>query len=324
MPELRADPWDPGYGMGFEADPDAASVAVVDEKVEMTDWSRPIVGLAPQRQRVTFIDGVLRVDLRLVATEGSRRAPGLFGSYAVGCVECAGAAEFGEHALGRTLVLGGGMKSEGARLTVGNARLDYVGVSVPGTDPASPWARLRGIMRDAEAALARRLAANPDRLILADGPLMFADPAGVPIVGVVKRIERVYLSPESDALIGSLGPGQRTPLFLIGAAGSGLQRYSWYARPVPMRTHWHSHAGVVRCEVDAGAGVSAAAVVADRVAGLLPRFAGRPSDPRAPQNLAPVGALEDRLRRRMGNELKIRRALTARLVRGDSEWTSTN
>ncbi|MFA5889468.1 MAG: DNA double-strand break repair nuclease NurA [Actinomycetota bacterium] len=324
MPELRADPWDPGYGMGFEADVDEASAAVVDEKVETADWSRPINGTAPEGHSVTFIDGVLRVDLRLIAEEGIRRAPGLFGSFAVGCVHCDDTASFGEHVVGRVLVLGGGMKSEGANVEIGRARLDFVGVSVPGSDPASPWARLRQVMRDAEAALARRLAGHPDRLILADGPLMFADPAGVPIVGVVKRIERVYLSPESDPLIGRLGPGERTPLFLIGGAGSGLQRYSWYARPVPRRSHWHSHAGIVRCEVEASAGASAAAAVADRVAGLLPRFAGRPSDPRAPQNLAPIGALEDRLRRRMGNELKIRRALTTRLVRGDREWTNTN
>ena len=50
------------------------------------------------------------------------------------------------------------------------------------------------------------------------------------------------------------------------------------------------------------------------VTAQLPRFAGRPWDPRTPQNLAPVGALEAWLRHRMGDPRFIRRALTAWLA----------
>ena len=46
----------------------------------------------------------------------------------------------------------------------------------------------------------------------------------------------------------------------------------------------------------------------------LPRFASDPvRDPRAPQNLYPVGALEARLRHRLGDPLLIRRATLAHL-----------
>jgi hypothetical protein len=57
-----------------------------------------------------------------------------------------------------------------------------------------------------------------------------------------------------------------------------------------------------------------AVALADRVTAQLPRFAGRPADPRTPQNLAPVGGLETWLRHRMGDARMVRRSLLAWLV----------
>jgi hypothetical protein len=52
----------------------------------------------------------------------------------------------------------------------------------------------------------------------------------------------------------------------------------------------------------------------DTSARTLPRFASDPiRDPRAPQNLYPVGALEACLRHRMGDATIVRRATLARL-----------
>ena len=53
------------------------------------------------------------------------------------------------------------------------------------------------------------------------------------------------------------------------------------------------------------------AAVADRVSALLPDFAGRPSDPRTPQNLVPVAGLESWLRHRLGATALVRHALMA-------------
>jgi len=69
----------------------------------------------------------------------------------------------------------------------------------------------------------------------------------------------------------------------------------------------------VRCEVSARVGIEPARQIADHVTAVLPTFAGRPSDPRAPQNLAPVGGLETWLRHRMGDPMLIRRALLSYL-----------
>jgi hypothetical protein len=53
-------------------------------------------------------------------------------------------------------------------------------------------------------------------------------------------------------------------------------------------------------------------VLANRTAALLPRFRSEPHiDPRAPQNLVPIGALERQLRARLGDRDLIYRALRA-------------
>ena len=93
-----------------------------------------------------------------------------------------------------------------------------------------------------------------------------------------------------------------------------IRGFSWYVRLVALRRPWHDHAGIVRCEVRARLGLEAAVAIADRVTAVLPGYAGRPSDPRAPQNLAPVGGLESWLRHRMGDHAMVRRALVTHLA----------
>jgi hypothetical protein len=61
-------------------------------------------------------------------------------------------------------------------------------------------------------------------------------------------------------------------------------------------------------------GLPASLQLADRVSAFLPDYAGRPADPRTPQNLAPVAGLESWLRHRMGDRAMIRRALVAWLA----------
>lgn len=86
-----------------------------------------------------------------------------------------------------------------------------------------------------------------------------------------------------------------------------------------MRGPWHDLAGLVRCEARATLGVSEASELADRVTSWLPGFAGRPQDPRTPQNLLPVAGLETWLRHRLADSALIWRALLAYLTeRSDS------
>jgi hypothetical protein len=72
--------------------------------------------------------------------------------------------------------------------------------------------------------------------------------------------------------------------------------------------------GVVRLEVPREIGIERARSLADLATAVLPRFAsvvGR--DPRAPQNLYPVGELERVLRHRLGDAALVRRSLEVSL-----------
>ncbi len=269
---------------------------------------------ASEAEPVWFVDGVRRVELRLVADQDGRRAPGLFGTYAVGSVRCDGRATFGEHAVGRAVILAGGLVPERVEIATPSGALIFEPVTDPGDTPDRPLWKLQDLMRDAEAALAARLAGRDQGAVLVDGPLSLRDPTHAPVVGVVKRFARHYLDDAHEGLLTRLAPGERTPLFGLGLPNQPVNRLAWYTRLVPMRPHWHDHAGVVRCEVSASVGPRDAAGLADRVAAMLPAFAGRPSDPRAPQNLSPVGGLETWLRHRMGHAGILRRALTAWLL----------
>lgn len=315
MLALRADPWTPEFGMGFQAKVEDTP-ARADPTVETEDWTRPLAPTGAERGTVWFVDGVRRVELRLIADDDAgRRAPGLFGSFAVGAVRCDGRAAFADHLVGRSVVVGGGLRPQAVEVRVGDAVLSYGPATEPGHDPEVPLFGLQKAMMSAEAALAANVAAGADGLVLADGRLGFLDATASPVVGVVKRFARAYLDTGHDSLLTRLSPGERTPLFGLVYEGQPLERYAWYTRLVPSRPAWHDHAGLVRCEVRAGVGLDQARALADRVSALLPAFAGRPIDPRFPQNLAPVGGLESWLRHRMGDRGLIRRALT--------EWLTT-
>ena len=125
------------------------------------------------------------------------------------------------------------------------------------------------------------------------------------MVGYVKTHRTAYGPPVVREVITRLAVGERTPLLLLGGAHP---RFSWYHR-LPGE-HRHGWDGIVRLELWAGHGVDAAAALADRLGRTLGRFASiAAKDPRAPQNLYPVGGLERELRRRLGDPALLYRSL---------------
>ena len=309
MVMLRADPWAPDYGMGFDAAGEEPAGAV-DTMVETENWSTPLSAPRPEGCPVWFVDGVRRVELRLVAQDSGRRAAGLFGSYAVGSVVCDDRSTFGEHLVCRSVVLAGGLPAQRVEVSAGGQRLVFDPSTDQRHDPNAPLDRLQSLMREAEAALAARTALPAGAVALIDGPLHFYEEPGDSVVGVIKRFVRQYLGPDEESLLMRLAPGQRTPVFALLDLAENPQWFSWYSRIAPLRVPWHDHAGIVRCEVGAAVGPARAIELAALVTAILPRFAGRAWDPRTPQNLAPVAALETWLRHRMGDRRLIRRALT--------------
>lgn len=315
MVTLRADPWSPDYGGDVEATMAAGegTEIQVDPTIETADWSRPIVPPPTPPGPLVFVDGVRRVEMRVLADEGGRRAWGLAGSYAVGAVRSDGRATFEEAIVGRILAIGGAIESPDLVVQVGAAgRIAFRAIAVPGDDPEAPLQVLQNEMREAEGRLAAELV--PSGLVLADGPLHYPHGPEAAVVGLAKRMVMTYLDAEPAALLPRLAPGERSPLFALGR--QILDRFAWYQRLIELRDPWHDLSGLVRCEVRMALGIARARELADRVAVELPRFAGRPGiDPRAPQNLTPVGALETELRRRLGNPELLRRAIQSELHR---------
>ena len=316
MVQLRADPWRPDLGAGAEAaHDDDLPTPFVDPSVETADWSRPISPEPCDAQTFFFVDGVMRTELRVLASHGAHRAWGALGSYLAGAVCCDGGARFvcEDEPVGRALILGGRVEAPPLEVDSPTGAIVYEPHTVADDSPTALRITLQRLILNFEQRVAHRMGA--EGIVFADGPL-HPSPGqkGSTVVGVVKRMVKAYLVDEQRDLLPHLSPGQRTPLFALG--NNVVDRFAWYVRLLPRRPTWHELAGLVRCEVSMDIGIGRASEVADIVACHLPTFAGRPGvDPRAPQNLTPVGALEQRLKHRLGNSTYLNRALTAHLAK---------
>lgn len=307
MAILRVDPWDPEYGTSLEFELENDLPQAVELDVEPAAWM-PITPPAIEGiPCCAFVDGVRRIDLRLFAEESSAMAPALAGSWACGVAWSTRPPSVGEVVVGRTLVVGGGLTHHDLTPQIGGDDLHYVFVGVAGATPIDPIVGLQNIMREAEGVLAQTVFDGGDaELLVLDGPLTYF--AQGPVVGMVKRQSRSYLPLDRGTILASLAEAQRTPLFRLGE--QRLERYSWYTRLASVRPIDGGMTGIVRLEVATSIGLEQARELADLTTAVLPRFAsvvGR--DPRAPQNLYPVGQLERVLRHRLGDAALVKRAL---------------
>ena len=315
---ILIDPWEVDYGdqTPLESTEDRPDDEV-DHEVEVADdeWA-PIapLGSAAVPQRVMFIDGVRRLEARVHTRRGEQLIYGGFGSHAVGAVEVSESeARFGETRIFRTVVLGSGQRLPAAVKVRDD--LIYEAKSTPSTEVDAPLRHIQKAMRLAEAALARELCCE-DTLIIVDGPLSFeAERRGLAL-GYIKRIHELYLPKKFIPLLATLSAGSRTPMFAIRTAKAGFSRYSWFQRlaePSLGTTELH---GLVRLEVAGNVGLDIARGLADAATTWLPKAAPRRArDPRSPQNLLPIGALEQELRAQLGNTQLIRRWIEDLLAR---------
>ena len=302
---IYVDDWSPDYGPSLDAPEERNLSEQVDTTVETDHW-RAMPGSVSERfTAAAVVDGVRRVDARLTLMEPFETPiPGLVATFGVGSVLWLPeerACRFGAQAAERMVVMGKGRRAQaegmgGLRMTVASAQgdqhLDLLEV-------------VQERMRQAEARLAEELAGRAERLVVADGRLSYGAPPSV--VGYVKSQQAVYLEGLHLPLVGQLEAGERTPVFAIGGKHP---RYSWYLSlaEVPFGSPW---AGVARCEVMAEGGLESAVEAADATAAWLPRLASEKHvDPRAPQNLVPIAALERELRKSMGDS-----RMTERMVR---------
>lgn len=305
-PRFHVEGWSPEYGTPLETDDTMPSPEDVVLDVETTDW-RPMPGRLdpPEPKTVAFVDGVRRIDARLTLDDPfTGPVPGLCGSFGAGAVvwdrekrHSAVAAE----SVRRLAVLSEGRGDQFPNVGLG---LRYTTDAIPGRDPGDLVQLLQNHMRNEEGRLAVRLA-EAGHLVIADGTIKALEAR--PIVGYIKRHFRTYLPNEESNVIRQLSAGERTPLFAYDV--EGYERYSWYLRLAEL-AGGHSWTGVVRCETMATLPLGTAIRLADQSAALLPQVASEPHrDPRAPQNLVPIGALEQHLRRLLGDPGLVYRAL---------------
>jgi uncharacterized protein len=316
---LFVDAWDPGYGSSFEpADvgaPDAQSSAQLDADVELpADSWRALSPPADLRAPavVLLVDGVRRNDARIwTEEEDGTSYAGLAASYAAGVVRCdlrRGVAELVASRIGRGLFTA----SPGAA-DVAAGQVRYAVHRVRHGEPEKLQAAVQGPLTELEVGVS--VAARPDTadddddLLVVDGPLRGR--RHLPrTVGYVKTHRTQYLPVPLAAVVTALRPGQRSPVFTFGTAWGG---HSWYLRlPGPPGAPW---AGIVRGECSTELPTQEVIRLADLSAVTLPRFASTSyKDPRAPQNLIPIGGLERRLRGLLGDPRLLHRALTSAVV----------
>ncbi len=288
--------WDSDYGA--PTDPELSDATEnVDPSVEMApgEW-RPLLPDSEPVADVLFVDGVRRVDATLWIDQPPD-FPGfaLAATYAAGAVRCNGSAVLEEAEVGRGLFTSA--SADDVNTSVGV----YAVKATKGATSEELWLGIQQRMGDLEAVVARK--AGGAELMIVDGPLSHARDVEN-AVGYVKTQKVQYLPLELRQVLTSLPSGYRTPLFLTTTSWS---RYSWYLR---LANHAGPAGGLVRCEIDADKTAAEASRIASRVSATLPRFASdRHKDPRAPQNLYPIGGLERELRRRLGDRDLAVRAL---------------
>ncbi|HEX6238680.1 MAG TPA: hypothetical protein VFZ68_15870 [Acidimicrobiales bacterium] len=303
MARLAIETWAPDYGAPVEAgvlDESTATVAL-DVERPAASWA-PVAPAADPAGAVLFVDGVQRIDARVwVTDDGGPSRVGVCATWGAGAVRCAGRARYIGGEVRRGVLCPGDPVDP-----IVTRHGTYEPYPVPGAegDPVhQAVGRARGDL-EGRVAVSVRPGGEPGELLIVDGPL--GDRRHIAgAVGYVKSHQLSYLPPEQQHVITTLGPGQRTPLFTVG---DRRYRYSWYLRLPGRATHpWW---GVVRCEAAGDLGRAEATALADRVAATVPRFATQPhNDPRAPQNLHPIAGLERELRRRLGDQPLLERAL---------------
>ena len=293
------EPWAPEYGAPVDATLEEPTEAP-NVDVEMPARARrPLRPELDAVEDVLFVDGVRRVDANIwIDRPDDLPVLGVCATYAAGAVRCCK----DNAAIEAARVERGVFSSAPGTEEVTTTLAVYAVRAVSGETPEELWLGVQQRMGELEREVTVGLA--PADLVVVDGPLTGRQHVRGAI-GLVKTHRVMYLPPALRSVLVDLAAGERSPLFVTTTVWS---RYSWYLR-LP-GSSGHGLAGVVRCEASADLPVAEAAQWADRVTATLPRFASSlHKDPRAPQNLYPIGGLERALRRRLGDPQLLYRSL---------------
>lgn len=331
---LRLDPWAAEYNTAYYAEvanheEDQVSLNTALEH-PADDW-QPVRAASPETtwSDIFFLDGSRRIEARVLLEQDRRQlAFGAMGTYAVGAVSCC--AHFSRRAtfiedirVKRICALSSGydrVNDPGALevtalapFQLGHLRYDIIPTEE--TDADAVVRKLQQEMLTAEKELGVRLAESHDNaLIIVDGRRSLVN-YNRNLVGYVKTIHDIKINRAQLDVVQKLEQGERSPIYLVNPGRSEQQYFEWFLRLRDPRPWLYSLAGMVRLQAYAGSEpeqyLENTITLANWLSATLPKLASRQhQDPRAPQQLLPVRALEAELRRRMGHPAVLRRRIT--------------
>ncbi|HEX7022441.1 MAG TPA: hypothetical protein VF171_06250 [Trueperaceae bacterium] len=329
---LRLDPWAVEYNTSYHAEVVAEdSGAEVDVGVERPAGAWEPLAPAPTEplwDELLFLDGSRRVEARLLLEDGLRQtAFGVMGSYGVGAVWCCARgsrpARFVDESdfmvIQRVCALSAGQRIDNFNILelppLRLGRLEYRVEPTGEQDSDAVVRRLQAAMREAEAQLAARLIREfPGALVVCDGPRPYLG-TDRNLIGYVKTIHNPRVGQRELDVVRKLRQGERSPIYLVESRNPEHRTFEWFFRLRDPNPWLYSLAGMVRLQAHAGTNpaerLEGVQQLADWLCGRLPVYASRQhQDPRAPQQLLPVRALEAELGRRMGHPQLIRRRIT--------------
>jgi uncharacterized protein len=270
-------------------------------------------------ENIIFIDGRRRLDGRFLGKKEEQPLYGAFGTLAVGAVKIThNKASYVPPTIRRVIALGGDVKPPVSHIPcyLGNHHQLIYDLCLTSSEnlPQTPMLLIQKAMLETEARLAEQLSLEANTLVIRDGPLLYGKyQTPEKTLGYVKTMGKNYLNPEQSQLLWELKIGQRTPIFAIGK--NNQKRLSWYLKSgntslSSEKLGYHGLHGIVRLDLHSQIDLKIAKEMADLSTNLILKYASHPTrDPRAPQNLTPVGALEKELGRRMGDRHVIERRL---------------
>lgn len=301
--KISIESWAPEYGSPVgDALLEATKAQVkLNVEVEVADW-KPLQPKAGTRkpEQIIFVDGVRRMEsIVWISENGQNDLPGICASFAAGALEVGQEARLLQARVRRVLLSSHpGVQALGA----GALRFEPEVAAADGIYQLQE--ALSQHLNSLEIEIAEAVS-DQSALVMVDGPLK-GHRRLKNAIGYIKTHHVSYLQDSPVAgIVSALPPGCRTPVFL---STTSWTRYSWYLR-LP-GTGSYAWAGIVRLEASGKLSMEEVAGLADQTCLVLPGYASQPhKDPRSPQNLVPIGGLENELRRRLGDPSIIYRAL---------------
>jgi len=315
---LKIDPRPTTYDSVAEAVFLPADAGQITEEVEQDTWA-PVTPPPRDPVELAFVDGVERRDARVSAEDdGAMPFAGMLVSYGAGAI-CPGKAPPLRHvSVERRIILTNGATASTIPLSAHNMTVEYRPEHNAQSDSESIDRKLKELRAELEARVVRTLIVEGVALIICDGRL--PPITGSSAVGLIKTPHQLPLTrPDQMEALTRLRSGDRSPVFV--RRRSDRAYYSWFVALADHGPHDLALSNLALMEMDDGTPRRQAIETADLTAALLPAYAPAPyRDPRAPQNLMPVGQLERELRHRLGDQEMLRRLMLASFAREKPTW----